>query len=505
MSKWFRVVGVFLAMILAIAGLTACGSSNGVNEDLLVTANVQALTCSATTVNELQAAADFVANTTERQQQDILALSDSNSDIASLTAALEAKIAECTEATPSDTPTEEPTSDPNAPLNPGNGAEQIGVLEHDSSTAQLPVVNIGESADVAIFTQVPETQVPSVLPVLLDRSSRVDNTGNGGADRALSWQELVELTAGQQFYQDGINSFAGGLGFDWNDVQKFAAVNTHGADRCDVQYNSIVIQVFAKANITDDQIRAVNAERVEQVECSTPEGKEKLRQVIANAPIRRIDGGFVNTWNDGTLAQPHMGKFWDTSSMIRWNLAPISFDAAGNPVGLDGSREAGIFTDCLNPHWVPVAVWTCASDGSCGVPPCPPGMVGSQPNCSWPPTNTPVCPWNPALPPDDPDCVAPKDISEAPQRTGKLPEQQKPNPLPAQPALEQPAQPTLPPEVYTSPAPQPPAPAASRPPSNPAPLPTPDPAPAPSKEPEAPAPSAPVTGCIPIPDVEDCS
>lgn len=87
----------------------------------------------------------------------------------------------------------------------------------------------------------------------------------------------------------------------------------------------------------------------------------------------------------------------------------------------------------------------------------------------------PVFPGNPGLPEVPTD--NPKDIGDAPQRQGNLPEQQMPNQLPANPEYYQPDQPSTPPNVYVPPTAPPPAPPSG---------------------PDAPTPAEPPTGPPPV-------
>lgn len=109
-----------------------------------------------------------------------------------------------------------------------------------------------------------------------------------------------------------------------------------------------------------------------------------------------------------------------------------------------------------------------------------------------PPAPTPQTPETPT--PEGPN---PKNIEEAPQRQGNLPEQQMPNPLPAEPEHYQPSEPVNPPDVYVPPAEEPkPAPGGG---GEPAPQPEPEPIVIPDPVEPAPAPSDPGqnTGCAP--------
>lgn len=112
-----------------------------------------------------------------------------------------------------------------------------------------------------------------------------------------------------------------------------------------------------------------------------------------------------------------------------------------------------------------------------------------------PTDNPPVCTWNPALPPDSPDCVEPKNVTEGAYvrgnaQTGGGPKAE-PGPGVYIPPAEMEQPPATPHVDPATPTPVLPAPAPS---SSSTPVPAKDPAPAP--EPSALAPSAAPTGCI---------
>lgn len=136
----------------------------------------------------------------------------------------------------------------------------------------------------------------------------------------------------------------------------------------------------------------------------------------------------------------------------------------------------------------------------CGNP-----VYPGKPNLPEVPTDNPVCPWNPALPPDSPDCLEPKDPGQDPAPRGRAPvgggENDDPGPGPYVPPEEMEKPPATPRVNPTTPPPAPPAPAPG---PSPAPVPTKDPAPHPAPGPSAPAPKDPGTVCEPIPGVMDC-
>lgn len=117
-------------------------------------------------------------------------------------------------------------------------------------------------------------------------------------------------------------------------------------------------------------------------------------------------------------------------------------------------------------------------------PTCPPGTVGTPPDCI-----------EPKVPSEDP---APQ--GNAPEGGGKNEDTGPGQYIPPGDMEQPPDTPRVNPEP---PAPQPPDPPTQ--PTQPTkPVPTKDPAPPPPAEPEAPEPEAPETGCIIIPGIEDC-
>lgn len=111
-----------------------------------------------------------------------------------------------------------------------------------------------------------------------------------------------------------------------------------------------------------------------------------------------------------------------------------------------------------------------------GQPQCPPGQTGTPPLCK-------------------------DEESAGPAHNPNLPDQQRPNPLPASPEMAQPTRPASPPQTYVPPA----APTVVTPaPSAGGPTPIETPRNTPTPEPEAPASTAPQTSCIPSPGKTTC-
>ena len=99
-SRFARVVGVSSLAVLLVTGLAACDTPVGMNEDYLVLANVEAVDCSAVSApeivaEEMQETADFVANASSKEEEDILALNEGLESLDPLTAALNAQATAC--------------------------------------------------------------------------------------------------------------------------------------------------------------------------------------------------------------------------------------------------------------------------------------------------------------------------------------------------------------------------------------------------------------------------
>lgn len=237
------------------------------------------------------------------------------------------------------------------------GAESTGVMNEDGSVAILPMYE-GDGTTVIMDS----TDVASVPPLL--------DFGQQYQANTLTWQGLVERVGDQQWYIDGVNARAAQTGFTWDDVLRFASVNRVETDEDGNEMvagvNALAIQIYnlTSEEMTDNEARAAVAEYI------TPEVESVIGITVAELPIQRIGGGFVNTRNVGTKEAPVMGDYFSPEKMVRVSLMPIVFNEAGQPVSLDGSRATGVFIDCGNLHWVPPMTWPCTNE-TCSPPPCP--------------------------------------------------------------------------------------------------------------------------------------
>lgn len=249
------------------------------------------------------------------------------------------------------------------------GADRVGVEEGDGTVTNLPLVT-GEGNDpIVVDTTRDAATPPLVQPPLMDGDLRF-------TAQSLSWQGLVERVGDQQGYKDGIDQFQQRLGFTWNDALRFAEVNKVGEDGKIQGVNALAIQIYNQPNLTDEQAR----DQVRQY--ITPKEEEVIGLTVEELPIQRINNGFVNTRNIGTLSSLKVGTYFDTQAMVRVSLMPLKFNEAGDPVSLDATKGAGIFIDCGNLHWVPTAIWYCTDD-KCEkpTPPAPP-VTPCQHNCN---------------------------------------------------------------------------------------------------------------------------
>lgn len=303
-------------------------------------------------------------------------------------------------------------ADCEATIDTAKEGSTVGVANVDGSVMELPIV---ESPEM----QVVDTTGQSVTPPLLNGSLRF-------TAQTLSWGGLVDRVGDQQWYKDGINARAAQTGFTWDDVLKFAKVNKM-VDGKVAGANALAIQVFNLPDMSDAEARDEVRKYI------TPSVEETIGITVDRLPIQHHKGGFVNTRQVGDDKSPKMGEYFDMQPMVRVTLMPIKFDKNDKAVGLDGSRGAGIFIDCGNLHWVPVAKWICTDARQCGErPTCPSPSTGNFPNCNWPtpppPPNQPPsggCKHDCAPPPGcQHNCNPPddsKDWSESPQEDGWVP------------------------------------------------------------------------------------
>ena len=271
-------------------------------------------------------------------------------------------------------------------------AERVGVEDHDGSVSNPPLV--GETEDTIVIDTTTNPATPPLLGTdLLDINARY-------TAKTLTWAGLVERVGDQQWYIDGVNARAAKTGFTWDDVLKFASANRMEDGKV-AGSNALAIQVFNRPDLDNDEGKALVRDEVRKY--ITPEVEAIIGLTVDDLGIQFINDGFFNTRNTGTASAPVMGDYFGRESMIRVSLMPLMFNEAGEVVGLDASRGAGVFIDCGNLHWVPRAVWTC-TDASCTKPPetCPPGTTGTPPNCVTPPTCPPGTNGTP------PNCLTPK-------------------------------------------------------------------------------------------------
>lgn len=285
--------------------------------------------------------------------------------------------------------------------------DKVGVVNADGTTGSVLALT-GKPGEVSIIDTTKNKQTP---PLINGESSALLG-GERYKVQAVTWADVVTSVGENQWYKDGVNSYAAQTGFTWDDVLKFASVNKL-ADDGKIMNSSLVIQIINSDMTNEEALASLPKEFKDQMEKLVDGGVNAL-------PIQRLDQGMMNTRNVGTESKPVMGEFLDKTEQVRITLMPISFDKEfcnGEEMCLDGSRGAGIFIDCLNLHWVPKAVWTCTDD-SCTIPPCPEGWTGSQPNCVPPPQTCP--PGQVGTPPD---CLELKDWSLNVSNSGWTPMQ----------------------------------------------------------------------------------
>ncbi|MDO4773596.1 MAG: hypothetical protein Q4A37_00495 [Candidatus Saccharibacteria bacterium] len=267
-------------------------------------------------------------------------------------------------------------------------------------------------------------------------------------------------------------------GFGWSDIEKWASARDENGRLAE----SRVIEIFGHS-VSDEEARRRAAEILEGIE------------VAERLPIVRHSRAFMNTWTpDARSLQDYLFSP-EEAHAVRVSLAPLKLDDKGRVIGLYINAPSGIFADCANVWWIPLAVNTASGEpptptpAPTPTPSAPPTPEQPTPGGSTPPTPVPPAQKNPALDPALRGNAGNGDgINENPGPGAFIPPS----------AMEQPP---VAPRVNPDPPPVAPAPAipAPAPPALEIP-----PAPAPPPEQGAPTPDDPAEGCVPAPGEDTC-
>lgn len=424
-SRFAKSVTCVIAFVLTVSALTGCERSNGGDDS------------SSSPTTDSRSAAEQVAAV----QEEVAGL-DCTVDIAVLVtdaqaeanaareaADADAKDAKLADASKVATAKVEALKQRSAKCNPADTTSSTAGGENpDGTLAVLPVAT-GDETISSIYD-------PNTPPTYADAAAQ---------GPVLNWCDLRDRMGGFGYYTQGVNDRAGNTGFTWGDLDRFCETGK--------TYQALAIHVFG-LDVSEAEAQQLAAERYPTVP----------RNLIDTLPIVRHAAGFNNTMGDGSFQDGVMKDYIDRRNMVRISLSPFIYDEAGNPTSISG--RSGVFVDCYNVWWLMrQIVWDSK------VPPapskCPEGMIGTPPNCDWPPTPVNPTPPNPTPEPG-------KDPSRSTDRQGNnKPGGNQGGQL--QPAPVEPASPPAagdPPQTYTPPAPLPKPPA-----------PIPDPAPVPTPEP----------------------
>jgi len=195
---------------------------------------------------------------------------------------------------------------------PGDGSTVI-VTEANGQQHSLPLV---EGGSPVMGDSTGDTRTP---PTYADAKAK---------GPAQSWQQLVDLMGGQQWYIDGINARKDVTGFGWDDIVKWSTAKDDMGP-----IDARVIQVYNWPDLSDQDAR--NA----------------VRQLVGDvADTLQLDrhNCIENTRGFG---HEQMENFVDCRKMVRVSLSPIVYDTNGKPVML--RSDAGVFIDCFNLWWIP--------------------------------------------------------------------------------------------------------------------------------------------------------
>lgn len=329
----------------------------------------------------------------------------------------------------------------------------------------------GQSAEVTQQNEKGEEQ-RAIVPMVtnLGNNEATADTVGAGAQASMlkreeilqGWDSLVNLVdkTGATWYIDEMNSRKSKTNFDWSDVKKWAtARNAKGQ-----LVESRVIEVFGH-DISDKEARRRAAEVVG--------GQEVAEKLF----IVRHPRAFMNTWtSDGKSLLDYLFNPTEAHA-VRVSLAPLQLNEKGQVIGLYAKSSSGVFVDCYNIWWRPLAIKT---------------------NIEKPPVVPPSTPGG-GTPPSKPPVVQPKTVSVEPAPRGNSGNGRGKNTNSGPDALIPPQNMEQSGSRWSSPAPPRVAPAPQ-----PAPVPEIPPAPAPPPEQGAPTPDNPATGCVPAPGEDDC-
>ena len=275
-----------------------------------------------------------------------------------------AKSTATTSASPSSSPSAKPKDD---------GTATVGKKE------KVPLVKSAPGSPSADTTGDPNT--PSSIPA-------------GICPTLESWQSLVTCVENNhlQWYIDGVNQRAKSTGFDWTDVKRWAVAKTAKGNVPEAR----VIEVYGKG-ITNKEARSRAADLV------GVKAAKSLQIVHQPSCFDNTRGLEAGTMQDFVYCPPD-------SRQVRVSLVPLKLDKKGHVVALLDT-DSGVFVDCQNVWWIPTihigheCVTNCGPPPSggckhdCGqptcthdcnpTPKCPPGQVGTPPNCLTPKSDDP--------------------------------------------------------------------------------------------------------------------
>ncbi len=230
-----------------------------------------------------------------------------------------------------------------------------------------------------------------------------------------NWTEFVACIGDRQWYKDGVNARKSMTGFDWSDIERWAADGKG--------FDTRVIQVFNWSGISDADVRAQAATYVGTV-------------AAGKMDIVRHDTCIVNTRGFGS---EQVQDFVDCRKMVRVSLAPLVY-TDGQVTGLRG--DSGGFDDCANLWWLP------RQFVKNGPPPARPAE--SRPAA---PTPTQPTPTKPAPPPSKPAKPTLPPSPSTPPPVKPTPPPVKPTPTPTPTPSTPGPKPSAPPPPGQSPRP----------------------------------------------------
>jgi hypothetical protein len=231
----------------------------------------------------------------------------------------------------------------------GSTTDTATVLEADGQQRDVPIVS--DDGTVIHGDSTGDDRTPPTYSEVVSHGP------------AVSWQDLSLAMQDKTWYVQGVNDRKAMTGFNWSDVERFAATNV----------DARMIVVYG-------------------LDYSDQRARDAVRDLVGTAadtlPIVRRDTCIENTRG---FEHNQMQDFLDCRKMVRVTLAAIEYNDDGSFKQLNPDR--GVYVDCFNVHWKPGQVThqpTTSSAPQTTTPTTTAAPTTTPPQVSTPSTTTPT-------------------------------------------------------------------------------------------------------------------